>query len=231
MPERSSRALQYAVLASLLAHGLLFVWFPHLRETLRRGVETPPPLEAHLVDAPPASVPAPPQSEPPRPDRPKVAPPPKPAPLARAAPAAKPPPEPAAAPAPAAPPAAQPAEASSAAPAQASAAPPARQGADVTDADSLARFRLEIIEAAKKWKRYPRVAMDNNWEGRADVRITFDAEGRRAAIAIVRSSGYDVLDRQALDMVTKAFVPVPTALRGREFTLEIPVIYSLEEVR
>jgi hypothetical protein len=32
-------------------------------------------------------------------------------------------------------------------------------------------------------------------------------------------------------MVTKAFVPVPTALRGREFTLEIPVIYSLEEVR
>jgi protein TonB len=226
MPERSSRALQHAVLASLLAHGLLFVWFPHLRETLRRGADTPAPLVAHLVEVPAAAVPTP-----PRPEKPKAAPPPKPVSLARAAPAVKPPPEPAAAPAPTAPPAAQPTEASSVAPAQAAAAPPARQGADVPDADSLARFRLEIIEAAKKWKRYPRVATDNNWEGRADVRITFNAEGRRAAIAIVRSSGYDVLDQQALDMVTKAFVPVPTALRGREFTLEIPVIYSLEEVR
>ncbi|HEY2337586.1 MAG TPA: TonB family protein [Burkholderiales bacterium] len=223
MRDRSSRALQHAVLASLLAHGLLFVWFPHLRETLSRGVEAPAPLVAHLVEAPPAAVAAPP------PEKPKPAPPPKPAPLAKAAPAAKPPPEPAATPTPL--PAAPPAEASSAAPAQAAAAPAALQGADVPDADSLARFRLEIIEAAKKWKRYPRVAMDNNWEGRADVRITFNAEGRRAAITLTRSSGYDVLDQQALDMVTKAFVPVPAALRGREFTLEIPVIYSLEEVR
>ena len=224
MPERSGRALQQAILASLLAHGVLFVWFPHLRETLSRGVETPAPLVAHLVEAPPAAVPAP-------PEKPKPAPPHKPVPLVKAAPAAKPLPAPVAAPAPAPPPAAQGAEVSSAAPAPAAAAPAARQGTDVSEADSLASFRQEIIEAAKKWKRYPRVATENNWQGRADVRITFGADGRRAAIAIARTSGYDVLDQQALDMVTKAFVPVPPALRGREFALEIPVIYSLEEAR
>ena len=229
MSDRSSRALQQAVLASLLAHGLLFVGFPHLRNTLSRGVDTPPPLVAHLVEAPPAAVPAPPKPEPipPQPEKPK--PPPKPVATTKAAPAAKPPPEPVAAPAPLPEPAA-PAETSSAA-APAAAATAARAGADVAEADALARFRLEIIEAAKKWKRYPRVAMENNWEGRVDVRITFNADGRRAAIAVVRTSGYDVLDQQAVDMVTKAFVPVPPALRGREFVLEIPVIYSLDEAR
>jgi TonB family protein len=73
------------------------------------------------------------------------------------------------------------------------------------------------------------MAMDNNWEGRTDVRIVFGADGKRLSITIARSSGHETLDRQALDTVSKAFVPVPAALRGKEFALEIPVIYSLKD--
>lgn len=88
---------------------------------------------------------------------------------------------------------------------------------------------MQVIEAAIKFKRYPRAAMDNNWEGRADVRVTFGSDGRRASIVIVRSSGHEILDKQALDTVTKAFVPVPPALRGKEFAFEIPVIFNLKD--
>jgi outer membrane biosynthesis protein TonB len=40
-----------------------------------------------------------------------------------------------------------------------------------------------------------------------------------------------VLDQQALDMIrrAKSLTPVPSALRGREVTLDVPVIFSLRE--
>jgi protein TonB len=97
------------------------------------------------------------------------------------------------------------------------------------EAGTIAKFRLDIISQAKRFKRYPRMAMDNNWEGRADVRIVFGADGKRVSITIVRSSGHEALDKQALDTLSKAFVPVPAALRGKEFAVEIPVIYSLKD--
>ena len=107
--------------------------------------------------------------------------------------------------------------------------PVAAPAAPSADPGTLATFRMEIIAAARRYKRYPRVATDNNWEGRVDVRITFNAEGRRVSVAVAKSSGHEVLDKQAVDTVTKAFVPVPPALRGREFTVDIPVIYNLKD--
>ena len=108
------------------------------------------------------------------------------------------------------------------------AAPAARAGTEV-DADNIARFRMRVIEEAMKFKRYPQAAQDNNWQGRVEVRVTFGSDGRRASIAIVRSSGYEILDKQALDTITKASVPVPSSLRGKEFVLEIPIIYNIKD--
>ena len=93
----------------------------------------------------------------------------------------------------------------------------------------IARFRLDVISQAKRFKRYPRMALDNNWEGRTDVRIVFGADGKRVSTTIARSSGHETLDRQAIDTLSKTFVPVPAALRGKEFVIEIPVIYSLKD--
>jgi TonB family protein len=48
----------------------------------------------------------------------------------------------------------------------------------------------------------------------------------------VRSSaGYPVLDQHALEMIERAKVmsPIPPALRGTEFTVEVPVIFSLRD--
>jgi TonB family protein len=44
------------------------------------------------------------------------------------------------------------------------------------------------------------------------------------------SSHYQILDDQALDMVKKGktLAQIPAALRGREFTVDVPVIFELQ---
>ena len=99
------------------------------------------------------------------------------------------------------------------------------------DAGSLAQYRLQLISVARKYKRYPRVAMDNNWEGDVVVRMVIGANGMISALSIKTSSGHEVLDQQALEMFKKAkpLVQIPAALRGKEFTIELRAIYNLKD--
>jgi protein TonB len=108
---------------------------------------------------------------------------------------------------------------------------PATPSAEAFDAGSLAQYRLQIISAARKYKRYPRVAMDNNWEGDVVVRMVVGASGIIAALSVKSSSGHEVLDQQALDMFKRAkpLVQIPPALRGKEFAIELRAIYSLRD--
>jgi protein TonB len=103
--------------------------------------------------------------------------------------------------------------------------------APVADSGSLDSYRLDLLRMARQYKRYPRVAMDNNWEGRVVIRMVIGANGMISALTIVTSAGHEILDKQAIDMLQKAKprVQIPAALRGKEFALEIPVIYSLKE--
>lgn len=109
--------------------------------------------------------------------------------------------------------------------------PALASSAPTVDADVLARYRLQVIGAARRYKRYPRAAMDNQWEGAAVVTMVIGANGRIREMTISHSSGHEVLDRQAIDMFRKAkpLVPIPAALRGREFRVMLKAIYSLRE--
>jgi protein TonB len=247
-----NRALNYAVAASLVLHGAL-IFVSVERQSGRASA--PPPIVARLAPAPvpaPPSPPAPrteppaPKPEPPRQILPKVAaskprPEPAPKPLPRVersvpvpqaepgpapvqdAPAAPPPSAPAAPPVVASP-APQPA-----APAIRSA--PARQASEGIDADALRRYLIDLADHAKKFKRYPRAAQDNQWEGKVVVRVVVQANGVNAAYTVLQSSGHAVLDRQAVDMVRQGRqrAPIPPELRGREFSLELPVTFELKD--
>jgi protein TonB len=109
--------------------------------------------------------------------------------------------------------------------------PPVVQPQPVREFDPklLATYRLEIIQLARQFKRYPPLARENNWEGRAEVRLSFAPGGRRPSVDLLKSSGYPILDRQAIDTMSKAVVPLPEALRGRQFALDVPVIFNLDD--
>jgi protein TonB len=248
-----NRALAYAVVVSFLLHASL-LFLVSLDRQARRASPAPGPIVARLAAPqapalPPQQAPAPP--EPPKPRAEPKPPPPKPE--ARPKPVVKPAPQPKPGPVPAprkAEPAPQPesappqpaapsAPSAPASSAPASSAPPAAQPdaaapptqAPSPDQGTLEAYRVDLMRMARNYKRYPRVAMDNNWEGRAVVRLVIGANGMTRTLAIVTGTGHEVLDKQALDMIQKAKprVQIPSALRGREFTIEIPVIYDLKD--
>lgn len=227
-----SRAFHYALAASLALHALLLVAFPDLADTARRAASIPPQIIARLMEpepAPPVPVPAPPVQAPtpPVPPEKKKAPAAeKPAPVISTPHPAPTPSVPAVAdpvPAPPPPPLAA-MEPKPATPA------PAPQPAQPPESLSRDQYRLQLIDEARRHKRYPPLARENNWQGDVRVDVAISANGR-PTVTLKGSSGYEVLDRQALDMFAQAArsVPVPPALRGKEFSFEVRAVYGLED--
>jgi len=81
-----------------------------------------------------------------------------------------------------------------------------------------------------KYKQYPRIAQMRGWQGTSKVELHIDANGNITSSTISESSGFEVLDKQALEMVRKASpLPLPPeVLRGREFTIIVPVAFRLQ---
>ena len=238
MPD--NRAFGYALAASAGLHALLLFAFPDLVDTARRAASIPPQIIARLMEPEPAPAPAavpPVEHAAPLPPIEKKAPKPRAAPkmsMERPAPRAEPPAPPAprpAAPAPVPPPVAavEPQPAPVPAP---QAAVPQAQPAPSAAPEALSRdqYRVQLIDEARRHKRYPPLARENNWQGDVRVGIAVGANGR-PTVTLKGSSGYDVLDRQALEMFTQAAraVPVPPELRGREFAFELRAVYGLED--
>jgi protein TonB len=235
LEDRRLRLLGWALLGSLVLHALILLLLPILRNVQEARV-APPPITAHLAKPvpPKPAPPEPPKTEPlpPQPRQaarplPRPAPQPAPAPVLSAEPA-KAPAEPALTVPPAQP---QPAVLPSAP--QAARTEPAPAAASGPDPGSVARFRLELMEIARRYKRYPRIAQDNNWEGRVELRIAFAESGAMSSLAVRKSAGHTVLDEEAQAMIRSALphVVLPPSLRGKAFTLDIPVDFSLKDER
>ncbi len=199
------------------------------------AAQTPEPPKPRVEEPPPPPAPAPPPVAAKAPPTPVA----KPAPVAKAAPSQAPAPSPSPSATPTKP-SADPTPATPAAPSApvakgdpAPAASPSAAPAPSVDADpgTLKQYQLAIITTARKYKRYPRAAMDNNWEGKVEVRMVIGANGMIASISIKTSTGHELLDKTALDMITKAkpLTPIPAALRGTEFTVDVPVVFSLKD--
>jgi periplasmic protein TonB len=236
-----NRAFGYAIAASLGLHALLLFALPDLVDTARRAASIPPQIIARLMEPepPPAPAPVPPVARAaPQPPVEKKTAKPRPAPkmsVERPAPRAEPPAPPAPAPVaplpvPAPPVAAVEPQPAPVPPAQATAPQPQAAPSPAPETLSRDQYRVQLIDEARRHKRYPPLARENNWQGDVRVGVAVGANGR-PTVTLKGSSGYEVLDRQALEMFTQAAraVPVPPELRGREFALELRAVYGLED--
>lgn len=95
------------------------------------------------------------------------------------------------------------------------AAPPAAQPAtpvpgtsSAKDAEIMSRYEQLISQWLAKFKVYPEEAKRQGITGVATVRIRIDRQGTIGYYIIEQSSGYQILDRAAIDMVRRAN-PVP----------------------
>jgi periplasmic protein TonB len=218
-----------AVAASLVLHIAVLFILPVLQEAQRARL-APLPLNARLAKPRPPEPAALPKFEPPA--QPVARP--RPVPVAKAVPQ---PAQVAASPerilsaGPAKPAAESAAVAVPVAPAATSPVAPQAQAASGPDPGTVAQFRLELMNLARRYKKYPRIAQENNWEGRVELRIAIGENGAISSVTVKKGAGRAVLDDEAQAMIRSAMsqATVPAVLRGKAFTLEIPVDFFLKD--
>lgn len=111
-------------------------------------------------------------------------------------------------------------------PAPATTAPLSRPAPSALSASSApADWRGRLLAHLEAKKRYPAAALARRQQGVAHVRFTMNRQGRVLTSRIDRSSGAPVLDRAALDMLTRAQpLPEPPAeVEGESIELVVPV--------
>jgi periplasmic protein TonB len=123
---------------------------------------------------------------------------------------------------------APPAPLSTATPAQADSSLPASDG---LDPEGLRAYRLALARQAGGHKRYPAEAVEAGWAGIVMLRVLVRTGGVAGSVALVKSSGHNVLDDAALEIFGQAVLatPLPPALRERAFELILPVLFELPD--
>lgn len=99
------------------------------------------------------------------------------------------------------------------------------------DAEGLRGYRVALAGQMRGHKRYPSQAEDAGWQGTAEVRVTVLSGGLVQDPELLRSSGHDVLDRAAVEMLRDALptTPVPPVLRQQTFVVDLPVVFELAQ--
>jgi protein TonB len=104
-------------------------------------------------------------------------------------------------------------------------------GPSQTDIDvARGRYGNSLWSAIEKHKNYPRIAQMRGWQGDVIVELLLDGNGKLKSKKVIQSSGYDSLDKQALEMADKAspFPAPPEVLRGSIFSIKVPIPFKLE---
>jgi len=87
-----------------------------------------------------------------------------------------------------------------------------------------------LAAAIAKYKQYPKIAQMRGWQGLIIIELQLNPQGGVIYSQIKKSSGYDVLDQEALEMIKRAspFPQPPEALRSKNFTVLVPISFKLE---
>lgn len=232
--------LVWAIICSVLLHVLLVVVIPNIKFD---PIKKPAVLQIELTKPappPPAVIPEPPKVEPPKAEPPKpepVKPKTTPKPVVKPEPVIVPKeptaPPPSTSPSPATPEVIAAAPKPDAAPTAVVAPPPPPKptvsAAEINQAHE--NYGNTLWSAISKFKKYPRIAQTRGWQGETVIELSLDADGKLKSKKVVKSSGYDILDQQGLDMVEKAlpFPEPPEALRSGSFTIRVPIPFKLEQ--
>lgn len=98
-----------------------------------------------------------------------------------------------------------------------------------TPSSAKAEWADRVLQHLERVKRYPRDAVLQHAQGVVTLHFSIDRAGQVLRAAIEKSSGYDVLDEEALALIRRA-APLPKppeSLPGEIFDLAVPVSFSL----
>lgn len=239
VPQSSNHQLIWAVLISTCLHLIAVVYIPNMRvdvedkpaEVLTIQIEAPKTPEPSTAVVEPEPIPEPPKPKVQPIIEPKIIPTPKPAPIETYEPqtvSPEPVDEPYSPPVMSVAPKVESPPPTFTAPPP---PPPQPVGPSQADLDAARKgYADRLARAIAQHKQYPRVAQMRGWQGETIVDLKLDSNGGVLGTRIERSSGFEVLDKQALEMVKKAapFPAPPEILKSDVFNIQVPVSFKLE---
>jgi len=109
-----------------------------------------------------------------------------------------------------------------------SAAPEA--GTSASTARSIVSWQNAVMLQINRHKRYPSAARAQDKQGVVQVRILIDRGGRLLSSQIVGSSGSELLDDEALEILKRAapLPAIPVGVQGETLTLNIPIRFRIK---
>ncbi len=99
---------------------------------------------------------------------------------------------------------------------------------DVHD-EAMFRYKDAIRQKIESHRRYPPSARKHKLEGNATGEFIVSSNGNAHSVKLLQSSGYAVLDEEALAMVNRAspFPPIPAKFKLSEFKMEVTIVFDL----
>ena len=93
----------------------------------------------------------------------------------------------------------------------------------------VGRYDIAIACALKRFRKYPFQARRNEWSGTVRMQMQIGSNGVLREVRLRSSSGYSVLDEDAMETLRKAqaSVPVPARLLGHEFEIDQALTYDM----
>lgn len=109
----------------------------------------------------------------------------------------------------------------------------ARYAASTTNAGqrstATATWQGALLAHLERFRRYPRQAERLHQQGVSYVRFAVDRQGHVSSIRLDRSSGFELLDRETLDTVSRGnpVPPPPAEIEGDPVDVLVPVAFFL----
>lgn len=111
-----------------------------------------------------------------------------------------------------------------------SAAREAAPSAPANDSAALERYGRSLAELLARQQQYPRLAAMRGWEGEVRVQVRVARKGNIVDVQLAHSSGFAVLDQQALQLLAAAALPpLPENVRSNEIQLIVPIHFKLNK--
>ena len=99
------------------------------------------------------------------------------------------------------------------------------------DDGPMRRYASTFGREISKDQLYPILAVRARWSGRTDLRVVIGIDGMVKDLSVLKSSGHDVLDVEAMAKIVRnqsKWPAPPDRLSGCEFTLTLPIIFHVD---
>jgi protein TonB len=96
--------------------------------------------------------------------------------------------------------------------------------------EAMLRYQDMVKQRIESCRQYPRWARKQEFEGISYIIFTLLSNGIVSDMKVVHSSGFDILDKEAISTVKRAspFKSIPEKFNCSSLTMEVAIVFQLE---